>query len=179
MPVINTVKIDLSEINQYPNAIRKALKSAAIESLDSVLLHLLVKVKESLPDVYGRLIRATRKRIVSRGGIHSGEIYVAKRSGGAGRTTTDVYADYVEEGTGSYSSLPPIWPIRLWVVRKFSIRGKNAWKAAKGVQKKIAERGTEGQHVFKNVANSETSVVQTILDKKYTEVFSRIFKRGN
>ena len=47
---------------------------------------------------------------------------------------------------GRRASMPPVAPIRLWVVRKLGLSGDEAESAAWGIAKKKARTATPGQH---------------------------------
>lgn len=166
------IEYDISEIQELPRRFRRASRLANVLAMRRAMDYLRFKVIEELPDVYGRLRRAVKIFISAKGDILIGKVFVAKRSGGPGRTTTDEYAKYLMGGTTSYTSAPPIWPLRLWIVRKFGTRGKIAWKRAKGLQRSIQAKGTKGIHVFEKVGKREKRKVIEIFQKAYNEIFA-------
>lgn len=167
-----TFKFDISEIYDLPRSLRRANRLANLLAMHRAMEYLRAKVVEELPDVYGRLRRAVKTFVSAKGNTLIGRVFIAKRSGGPGRTTTDIYGEHVEEGTKAYSAAPPIWPLRLWVVRKFGTRGKKAWRRAKGLQKSIQAKGTVGQHAFAKVGKREKQKVLSIFQKAYDEIYS-------
>ncbi len=171
-----TFTFDISEIREMPRRFRRASRLANALAMRRAMTYLQTKVVSELPEVYGRLRKAIKIFVSAKGNTLIGRVFVAKRSGGPGQKTTDVYAEYLMEGTNSYSSLPPIWPLRLWVIRKFGVRGKNAWRRAKGLQKSIAQKGTKGLHTFDNVKAREEQAVVNIFQKAYDEIFAREMK---
>jgi len=80
----------------------------------------------------------------------TGTIAASKKDSISG-TSAHEYANYVEFGTRPH--LPPVGPLILWALRKFGVGVDEAYDIAKGVQYKIAARGTEGAHMFRDAWN--------------------------
>jgi len=57
--------------------------------------------------------------------------------------------------TGTKPHWMPIAPLLRWVHKRMGLDGSHMWAVAKVIQKKIAERGTEGQFFFQRAADSE------------------------
>lgn len=58
------------------------------------------------------------------------------------------YTPFVEEDTRPH--WPPRRPIIYWVMRKFRLAGEALYPVVRGVQRKIAHRGTTGKHMFQD-----------------------------
>jgi hypothetical protein len=170
------LRSDIGDLRGLPISVKRNIRLASESAMQLAVEYLYNILIESLPSVYGRLIRAVKKKVIRRKEIVSGTLYVARRSGGFGSATTDVYANYLENGTFNYSSLPPIFPLRLWIVRKFGARGRDAWKRAKGLQVKIFKHGTRGNQVWRNVNKFFVPRAMKIFEREFSTIFNRLDK---
>jgi len=92
-------------------------------------------VKIKTPKNTGRLVNSITHEVKSVGGTLQGVVGSPVQ-----------YAPFVELDTRPH--WPPRRPIIYWVMRKFRLKGVAAASAARGVQRKIARRGTTGAHMF-------------------------------
>ncbi len=77
----------------------------------------------------------------------TGTIAASKKENISGASAHE-YANYVEFGTRPH--FPPVAPLILWALRKFGVGVDEAYEIARGVQFRIAARGTEGVHMFRD-----------------------------
>jgi len=68
---------------------------------------------------------------------------------------------------------PPSDAIRVWVVRKLGLEGKEADSAAYLIARAIGRRGTQGAHMFQNGIEA----TQPIADRLFAAIPERVFER--
>ena len=71
------------------------------------------------------------------------------------------YGHYPDEGTAPH--MPPLDPLLIWVRRKFGMSGKEAYAAAKGVQRKISRKGLNAQKFVEKTLSTNEQQIYKIL----------------
>lgn len=73
------------------------------------------------------------------------------------------HALHVELGTKPH--MPPVDPLVDWVKAKFGVDPEEAERIAWGVARKIAAKGTEGQHMFANALADNEGQIAAIFER--------------
>jgi hypothetical protein len=89
-------------------------------------------------------------------GSFSKEIHGSSYNMMGSAATTLLYGMPVELGR-SAGKMPPVDAIKLWVVRKLGISGKEADKAAWAIAYSIGKKGTEGVHMVQKTYDDAVS----------------------
>lgn len=82
------------------------------------------------------------------------------------------YAPAVEHGARPHR--PPIEPLVDWARQKLALSGTEAEKAAHAIAWKIARRGTEGAHMFRDAFNANQVQLQADFRRSAVRLVTRI-----
>lgn len=86
--------------------------------------------------------------------------------------TSALHAIPVEVGTKPH--FPPLAPLVEWVKVKLGLSDNEAYAAARGVQRKIGRKGTEGAHMFEKGLEAAEPQIETIYERALDRAEKRI-----
>ena len=174
MPVKMQIKVNTLQTQKLPILYGKMTFQAVRMGLEDALEYLKHTLIRNLPKVYGALRKSIKTEIVLKkkffgvsgvGGdiIAIGSVFIGKTNfrSGSSITSPEKYGRYLEYGTKPNPRVP-LRPIIEWVQRRFGVYDKEAWKSARGVQKRIKAEGTDANSVFKKVWSSHRGRVISI-----------------
>jgi hypothetical protein len=141
---------EIKNLEDFPEILEAELTPTMELALQ--LVEAEVKYRMSAPEDVNTGVAAgsLNHQIISRfpdlvGAMGSPLIYVPVLEFGRapGEETTDA------QGRKHWTTMPPIFAIKLWVRRKLGLTGKESASAAWAIAKHIAKHGTEGRFMFK------------------------------
>lgn len=161
---MQTIGPDMTDVAKLAIAIRQAPEIVADELrrfVTTATLHLQAEVQDRTPTTHGTL----RTSII-------GNVRPIDGIGFEGIVGTSLsYAIPVELGTKPH--MPPIEPLAQWARQKLGATGKEAYRAAWGIARKIARVGTTGHFMFANAWDAN----QAQITAGFSECVSRIERR--
>lgn len=85
-------------------------------------------------------------------------------------------AAFIELGTKPH--MPPWWPIHQWVEDKLGLRGKEAGRATRGIQLKIARQGTKPRPLFAEAAARHEAAIGRMFEDAAGRVAAQLGGQG-
>lgn len=165
MSDIASIELDVSQAKRIAKAFQLAPEIAKQE-LDAGLTEALLLLEREVKDA-----TATGATGLLRGSItHQ---LLGERQSVLGKVFSPLsYALPVELGTRPH--FPPLEALTDWVHAKFDLPRAQAKNVAFLVARKIAKKGTEGHHMFRDTLNDNAAQVMKILDAAVERMFVRI-----
>ncbi len=143
---------------QAPDIVQDELR----QFVTTVTAHIQGEVQERTPTTFGTL----RASII-------GDVRALPGLGFEGVVGSSLaYAVPVELGTKPHT--PPIAPLVQWARQKLALRGAEAKRAAWGIARKIAARGTEGHFMFRDTFEANQAQVVRGFDVVVRRIAARI-----
>lgn len=140
-----------------PDKFNEAMK----EFLNGGVLIVERRVKELTPVNTGTLRSSIGHEIRGNGAEMQGIVGTAQK-----------YAPFVELDTKPH--WPPFRPISFWVKRKLGVSGQALYAVTRGVQRKIARRGTKGAHMFERAFNETQDEIKNLWDEVWQRAIDRL-----